>query len=53
MSRTIRSERPGGAVVRVVVPANVRRVTTVSPCGYCGTRAGLACKHRPFEGAEA
>jgi hypothetical protein len=30
----------------VVVPANIERVEDHTPCFYCGTRAGLPCRHR-------
>lgn len=43
-------DEPRPAVVSVVVPANVRRIVSSSPCWRCGTRAGLACEHRPEEG---
>jgi hypothetical protein len=33
-------------VVNVEVPANIERVEDHTPCFYCGTRAGLPCRHR-------
>ena len=29
-----------------IVPDDVKRVDEHEPCFFCGTRAGLPCKHR-------
>jgi hypothetical protein len=30
----------------VIVPDDVERISEHEPCFYCGTRAGLPCRHR-------
>lgn len=31
---------------RIIVPEDVMRLDDHEPCFFCGTRAGLPCKHR-------
>jgi hypothetical protein len=48
--RSFRAIEPRAPTVRIEVPPDVRRVTSTAPCFNCNTRAGVPCRHRPWEG---
>jgi predicted nucleic acid-binding Zn ribbon protein len=50
--RSGRAYMPVPPVTPLSIPKDVRRVSSSSPCPMCATRAGLPCRHRPYEGTD-